>query len=82
MVGSYGVISLQWSVGKACMVYSVWIVELEFGIFTIDIGVWRELPEGTVGCLKIIKDKSSKSRVQTPDAGLIVAITTAPRRKG
>ena len=31
---------------------------------------------GSVGCLKIIKDKSS-----TPDAGLIIAITTASRRE-
>ena len=36
----------------------------------------------SVGCQKITKDKSSKSRVQTPDAGLIIAITTAPRREG
>ena len=35
-----------------------------------------------VGCLKVTKDKSSKSRVQTPDAGLIIAITAAPRREG
>jgi len=37
---------------------------------------------GSVGCLKITKDKSSKSRGQTPDAGLIIAITAAPRREG
>ena len=37
---------------------------------------------GFVGCLKIIKDKSSKIRVQTPDAGLIITITTASRREG
>ena len=35
-----------------------------------------------VGCLKINEDKSSKSRVQTPDAGLIKAITAIPRREG
>jgi len=29
------------------MVHSVWMAELKFEIFTIDIGVWRELPEGT-----------------------------------
>ena len=37
---------------------------------------------GSIGCLKITKDKSSKSRVQTPDAELIIATTTTPRRKG
>jgi len=36
----------------------------------------------SVGCLKITKDKSSKSRGQTPDAGLIIAITATPRREG
>ena len=36
----------------------------------------------SVGCLKITKDKSSKSRVQTSDAGLVIAITAAPRREG
>ena len=36
----------------------------------------------TADCLKITEDKSSKSRVQTPNAGLIIATTTAPRRKG
>ena len=35
-----------------------------------------------VGCLKIIKDKSSKAESQTPDAGLISANTAAPRREG
>ena len=38
--------------------------------------------KGGVGCLKITEDKSSKRRVQTPDAGLIITTTTAPRRKG
>ena len=33
-----------------------------------------------VGCLTIIKDKSSKAESQTPDAGLIPASTAAPRR--
>ena len=37
---------------------------------------------GFVGCLKITKDKSSKRRGQTPDAGLIIAITVASRREG
>ena len=35
-----------------------------------------------VDCPKIIEDKSSESRVQTPDAGLIIATTSAPRREG
>ena len=43
LAGSYGVISLRCSDGKACMVHSIWIAELKFGINTIDIGVWREL---------------------------------------
>ena len=38
--------------------------------------------EAVVGCLKINEDKSSKSRVQTPDAGLIIAIAAIPRREG
>ena len=43
LIGSYGVVSLPWSDGKACVVPSVWIAELKFGINTIDIRVWREL---------------------------------------
>ena len=35
-----------------------------------------------VGCLKITEDKLSKSRIQTPDAGLVIAISAAPRREG
>ena len=34
-----------------------------------------------VGCLKITEDKSSKSRGHTPDVGLIISITAAPRRE-
>ena len=37
---------------------------------------------GSVACLKITEDKSSKSRVQTPDAWLIIATTTAPKTQG
>ena len=37
--------------------------------------------DNTVGCLKITEDKSLKSRVQTPNAGLIIAITAALRRQ-
>jgi len=36
----------------------------------------------TVGCLKIIEDKSAKSRIQVLDARLIIAINVAPRREG
>ena len=36
---------------------------------------------GSVGCLKITEDKSSKSRVQTPDAGLVIATNAGPRRE-
>jgi len=36
----------------------------------------------SVDCLKITEDKSSKSRVQTPDARLIIATSAAPRREG
>ena len=43
LVGSYGVVSLRWSVRKACTVHSVWIAELKFEIFIVNIGVWREL---------------------------------------
>jgi len=57
LVGSYGVNSLQWSVGKAYMVHSVWMAELKFGIFTIDIGVWRELPEGMTNSIWIRCDQ-------------------------
>ena len=32
---------LRCSDGKACMVHSIWIAELKFGINIIDIGVWR-----------------------------------------
>jgi len=35
------------------MVHFVWMVEMKFGIFTIDIGVWRELPEGTTNSIWI-----------------------------
>ena len=36
----------------------------------------------TVDCPKITEDKSSESRVQTPDAELIITTITAPRGKG
>ena len=48
---SYGVFSLLWSVGKVCIVHSVWIAELKFRIFTIDIRIWREFPEGTTNSI-------------------------------
>jgi len=35
------------------MVHSVWITELKFEIFTIDIEVWRESPEGTTNSIWI-----------------------------
>jgi len=35
------------------MVHSVWMAELKFEIFTIYIGVWRELPEGTTNSICI-----------------------------
>jgi len=38
--------------------------------------------EEIVGCLKITENKSSKSGIQTPDAGLVIAISAAPRREG
>ena len=34
-----------------------------------------------VGCLKITEDKSSKSRVQTPNARLIITTSIVPRRE-
>ena len=37
---------------------------------------------GSVDCPKITEDKSSESRVQTPDAGLIIATAVASRREG
>jgi len=37
-------------------VHSVWMTELKFRIFTIDIGVWRELPEGTTNSIWIQYD--------------------------
>ena len=50
-------------------------------------GISKTLEGGSVGCLKIIKDKSSKDKSskaesQTPDAGLVSASTAAPRRVG
>ena len=36
----------------------------------------------SVGCLKITEDESSKSRIQTPDARLIMATSAAPKREG
>ena len=36
---------------------------------------------GSVGCLKITEDKSSKSRIQTPDARLIITTSATPRRE-
>jgi len=53
LVGSYGFDSLRWSIGNAYMVHSVWMTELKFRIFTIDIGVWRELLEGTTNSIWI-----------------------------
>ena len=53
LVSSYSVDSLQWSVGKACMVHSVWITELKIWIFIINIRVWRELPEETTNSIWI-----------------------------
>ena len=38
--------------------------------------------DNTVGCLKITEDKSLKSRIQTPDARLIIATSAVPRREG
>jgi len=35
------------------MVHSFWMAELKFEIFTIDIGIWRELPEGTTNSIWI-----------------------------
>jgi len=35
-----------------------------------------------VDCLRITEDKSSESRVYTPDARLIIATRAVPRRKG
>ena len=35
------------------MVQSIWIAELKFEIFTIDIGVWRDSPEGTTNSIWI-----------------------------
>ena len=37
---------------------------------------------GCVGGLKITEDKSSKSRIQTSDARLIIATSATPRREG
>ena len=59
LVGSYGVDSLWWSVVNACMMHSVWMTELKFGVFTNDIGVWRELPEGTTNSIWIRCDLKS-----------------------
>jgi len=39
--------SLRWSIDNAYMVHSVWMAELKFRIFTIDIEVWRVLSERT-----------------------------------
>jgi len=33
------------------------MIELKFRIFTIDIGVWRELPEGTTNLIWIWSDQ-------------------------
>jgi len=35
------------------MVHYVWVAELKFGIFTIDIRVWRELSEGMTNSIWI-----------------------------
>ena len=34
-----------------------------------------------VGCLKITEEKSFKSRIQTPDAGPVIATNAEPRRE-
>ena len=51
---------------------AIWLQEL-----LDDLGIDQYLLkincDSIVGCLKITKDKSSKSRVQTPDAGIIIA---------
>jgi len=51
---------------------TIWLQEL-----LDDLGIDQYLLkincDSIVGCLKITKDKSSKSRVQTPDAGIIIA---------
>jgi len=38
------------------MVHSVWMAELKFEIFTIDNGVWKELPEGITNSIWIRND--------------------------
>jgi len=53
LVSLYGVYSLRRSVGNVCMVHSVWMAELKFRIFIIDIGVWRELPKGMTNSIWI-----------------------------
>jgi len=53
LVGSYSVVSLRRSDGNACMVLSVWIAELKFGINTIDIRVWREFLVATTNSIWI-----------------------------
>ena len=38
------------------MIHSIWITELKFRIFTIDIEVWREWPEGTTNSSRLCCD--------------------------
>ena len=42
----------------------------------------RNMTNMSADCPKITEDKSSESRVQILDAGLIIATTAAPRREG
>ena len=49
------------------------------GIGTICVKMFDGI---VVDCLKITEDKSLKSRIQTPDARLVIATSAALRREG
>ena len=55
------------------------MIEKEF--LAVVLALEKLRPYLFVGCLKITEDKSSKSRIETPDAVLIIAITAASRRE-
>jgi len=59
------------------------VLNMSHKLYTSNIyNTLGQMYQNTVGCLKITEDKSSKSRIQTPDAKLVIATSTGPRREG
>ena len=61
--------------GRTFLIYS----EVTAALVNLEL---RKNDKECVGCSKITEYKSSESRVQTPDARLIIATSAAPRCEG